>query len=139
MVHCAIGICTNDSHLNHNVSFYSFPNKSTKLSCQRRKKWIHACGRKYTFQPSKWSVICDNHFVAGVPENNPLSSSWIPTLNLGNFFWKSLSPKKVCIYNYICRIYTDSVEIDACLFPEICTECNKVIFMSVSEKASYLI
>ena len=57
---------------------------------QKEKKWIHACGRKYTFKPSKWSAMCDNHFVSGAPENNPSSSPWVPTLNLGNFHWKSI-------------------------------------------------
>ncbi|XP_056135061.1 peroxynitrite isomerase THAP4-like [Lampris incognitus] len=57
-----------------NLAFYRVP-----FDADRRWRWIAAINRK-DWQPSKYSRICNEHFLRGKKSDDPLSPDYVPSV-----------------------------------------------------------
>ena len=81
MVYCCVLNChRNPKTDSGKVKFYRFP----KRNFEQRELWIKKIGRIGTdgkpWQPSKYSVICSDHFLNGMKSPTRNHPSYIPTL-----------------------------------------------------------
>lgn len=56
------------------VRMFSFPTESS-----RRSQWEKAVNRR-NWTPSKWSTLCNLHFITGQPSTDPLHPDYVPSI-----------------------------------------------------------
>ncbi|XP_045211364.2 THAP domain-containing protein 6-like [Mercenaria mercenaria] len=75
---CAVG-CSNHGRMLKKLSFFTFPNDE-----ERREKWISAVKRVNSdgtkWLPSKYTVLCSDHFIQGKPNRDPAHPDFVPSL-----------------------------------------------------------
>ncbi|XP_037650709.1 uncharacterized protein LOC119503167 [Sebastes umbrosus] len=80
---CAVG-CTNRRGNKPGLCFYRIPSERDNL--ERRRWWISAIrrdsvpGESKQWQPSKYTRICNEHFINGAKSDDPLSPDWVPSV-----------------------------------------------------------
>uniref|UniRef100_UPI003AABDEE4 uncharacterized protein n=1 Tax=Centroberyx gerrardi TaxID=166262 RepID=UPI003AABDEE4 len=73
---CSIG-CTNRQGDKPGLCFYRIPSK--KENPERRRLWICAI-RRASVRPSKYTRLCNEHFIKGTKSDDPLSPDWVPSV-----------------------------------------------------------